>query len=264
MIKNKSGYGYVRVSTISQKEEGLSLENQEEMIKNWAKLHDIELIHIFKDAGISGRKTENRPDFLKLMKVLKKGQYIITYSLTRISRSVIETLHIYNDFEKRKIQLICLKENFDTSTASGKMLFQMMAVVSEFESNVTKERTLATMQYLKDQDRAIGRVPYGWRKASIKKGSGLVEVPEEQAIIQLIIEKREREICKATSWYIITKELNEEDIPPPGKSKKWYENSVRRIAERGSNVRTAGKNGYVFNESDVNNSSNSDSEESNN
>lgn len=243
----KKGYGYIRVSTSGQKEEGQSLESQEEQIKGWAALKKIHIIEIFKDAGISGKKTENRPGFLELMETIKNGDIIITYSLSRFSRSTIQSLQLYELFESRSIEFVCLKENFDTSTASGKLFFRIMACVAEFESDVVRERTCATMQYMKTQDRALGMYPYGWKKASKKKGSGLVEVPEEQKIIKLILDRRNDD-TKNISWQAIADELNNNDIPPPRSAVKWHNNTVRRIGERGFDAKVNGKDGIIHHE----------------
>ena len=74
-----------------------------------------------------------------------------------------------------------LSEKIDTTTAAGKMVFRMLAVLAEFERDQISERTAVVMQHKKSKGERVGAIPYGYQL----KGDGitLVECQEEQAVI---------------------------------------------------------------------------------
>jgi len=93
--------GYTRVSSEEQARKGLSLSAQKARIQKWAELHDIELISIFTDAGISGSRLNGR-DGLKraLDRVCTDKCTLVVYSLSRLSRSTRDTLAIAEKISK--------------------------------------------------------------------------------------------------------------------------------------------------------------------
>lgn len=239
------GYGYVRVSTVEQKDNGVSLEAQKSTITEWAKNNNVTLIKIFDEGAKSGTKLTNRSKLIKLLDIIEENEILIVTSLDRISRATKNTIEIFEKMEEKDVKIMCIKENFDSSTPEGRLFFHTMAIVAEYTSDLASESTKEALAYMKTQNRALGKCPYGWKKASKMKGSGLIEIPEEQYIIQLILDKRERDICNPTSWHIIAKELNEEGIPPPPKAKMWYKSTIKRIAERSFDVNTLGKDNLI-------------------
>ena len=134
----KQAIGYVRVSTEQQANEGVSLEAQKAKIAAWCAAHEYELVQVFVDAGISGKKMENRPELLKARAAVKKGMALVAYSLSRLARSTKDLIHISEEVAKKNGDLVSLSEQIDTTTAAGKMMFQMLAVLSEFERNLTR------------------------------------------------------------------------------------------------------------------------------
>ena len=127
-------YGYVRVSTTMQSEGGVSLANQTERIEAWAKANGLEVAGVFTDAGISGKRADNRPALQQALEAVGKAKgVLVVYSLSRMSRSVKDAITISERLEKAGADLVSLSERLDTSTASGKMTFRMMAVLAEFE-----------------------------------------------------------------------------------------------------------------------------------
>lgn len=233
-------WGYARVSTEQQKEQGISLVDQKAKIEGWGMYKGIKILDVLSDEGISGTKMKNRKNFMKLMDLLKKGQILVTFSLSRLSRSTKDALQLYDDLEKKGVHLVCLKEDFDTSTAGGRLFFRIMAAVNEFESEIASERTKESMSRLAPLGRSVGRPCYGWEKAGKEKGQGLIPVKSEQEVIKLILKKREEN--KSDSQ--IAKELNDEKIKPPVSSKQWYHSTVHNIIARGFNVNVKGRPMY--------------------
>lgn len=92
----RKAIGYVRVSTDKQVEDGISIDAQINKISAWASLNDYELIHIYKDEGISGVSLEKREGMQKALNEIKKGMVLVCYSLSRVSRDIVDTLRINN------------------------------------------------------------------------------------------------------------------------------------------------------------------------
>lgn len=232
----KKAYGYTRVSTLIQADEGISLENQKKKINGWCDLNDYELVKIYSDEGISGRSINKRVALAELLEIIKRGETLIVYSFSRLSRSVKDFLYITTNLREKECEIVILKEGLDTSTAHGKFVATLMAALAQLESDITSERVSDAMQHKITQGEFVGRPPYGW-KLENGKGSNLIEILIEQNIIIHIKELRDKEL----SYQKIADILNSECVTPPGKSKKWYHSSVSRICNRGEVV-VKGKN----------------------
>ena len=88
---------YIRVSTEDQVREGFSLGEQEEKLKQLCKYKDFEIYKVYKDAGISAKDMEHRPQFQKMLEDMKAGKinYIVAYKLDRVTRSVRDLGNTY-------------------------------------------------------------------------------------------------------------------------------------------------------------------------
>lgn len=229
-------YGYVRVSTQMQVDEGISLENQKKKIEAWGTLQDKKLVKIFSDKGISGKKMGNRKGLIELLNVIKEGETLVVYSFSRLSRSVNDFLHITTNLREKGCEIVILKEGLDTTTAHGRFVATLMAALAQLESDIISDRVSDAMQHKISKGEFVGRPPYGW-KLENGKGSGLIEVEEEQKVIKLIKQLRKQKDVvsgKMPSYQAIASTLNEQKIKPPGKSKEWYHSAVNRICNRGS------------------------------
>jgi len=158
---------YLRVSTIKQVKEGCSLAAQETKARAWAAAHDFSECIVFHDDGISGSSTDTRAGLSSALEKVGKGDALIVYSLSRLARSTKDTLAIADLLAKKSADLISLSENIDTTSACGKMIFQLLAVLAEFEKNQVRERTALGMAHLKSINRRTSKsAPYGFRFAS--------------------------------------------------------------------------------------------------
>ena len=150
----KKAIGYIRVSTDKQASEGVSLEAQAAKIRAWAELNDYELVAIHADEGISGASMGKRAGLQKALKDAKRGMAVVCYSLSRLSRSVEDTLAISRQLDAGGIDLVSLSEKIDTTGAAGRMIFNMLAVLSQFERDQIAERTQSALRHKK----ATGKV----------------------------------------------------------------------------------------------------------
>lgn len=122
-------FGYARVSTEDQK-----LNRQLDLLKENG------VSKIYKEKITGTRK--DRPELIKLLDYAREGDTIVITDLTRISRSTKDLISLVEDLARRKINLRSLKENWlDTTTAQGKLMFTIMAGLSQFERDLISERT---------------------------------------------------------------------------------------------------------------------------
>lgn len=189
-MPTRQAIAYVRVSTDRQAQEGVSLEAQRERIAAWCTAHGVELGGVYVDAGLSGKRADNRPELARaLAATTRSGGVLVVYSLSRLARSTRDTLDIADTLERAGADLVSLSESIDTTSAAGRMVFRMLAVLAEFERELIGERTRCAMESKRARrERTSGRIPFGWTLGS--DGVHLVEQPKEQAILARILALR--------------------------------------------------------------------------
>jgi len=189
MKKSQKAFGYIRVSTNSQAKDGVSLDAQAEKVRRWAEDHGYQLQDIVEDAGISGKAMDNRPGLQEVLTRVRRGNVVIVYSLSRLARSTKDTIQIAEDLGRRGVDLVSLTESLDSTSAAGKMLFRLLAVLGEFERDLVSERTSFALRHLQCQGHYIGgHAPYGWSRS----GEILATDPAEQATVRLAMEMRSK------------------------------------------------------------------------
>jgi len=181
--------GYLRVSTQGQVDDGVSLKAQRVKINAWCEVNDYELVSVFVDEGISGKSTTNRHGLRSALDAVGKGDALIVYSMSRLTRSTKDMLIMAEGLEKRRVDLVSICEKIDTTSASGRMIFRMLAVLGEFERDLVSERTRSVLQYKKSQGERVGNIAYGYELDIDDKT--LVENKDEQRTLTLIVELRE-------------------------------------------------------------------------
>ena len=175
--------GYVRVSTDGQAQDGVSLDAQEAKLRAWAELNGAESVTVFRDAGLSGSRADNRPGLQEALNAVGGGDALLVYSLSRLARSTKDTISIAEALARRGADLVSLSEKIDTTTAAGKMVFRMLAVLSEFERDQVSERTRLALAHKRAHgEKTGGDVPYGYRL----EAGRLIPDPSEQKAIALI------------------------------------------------------------------------------
>lgn len=175
--------GYIRVSTEEQAREGVSLDAQEAKLRAWADLNGAELVSVHVDAGLSGSRADNRPGLQAALDAACAGKAaLVVYSLSRLARSTRDAIAISERLSRAGADLVSLSERIDTTTAAGKMVFRMLAVLAEFERDQIAERTACAMQRKAARSEFCGgEVPYGWQLAA--DGVHLEPEAAEQAVI---------------------------------------------------------------------------------
>jgi len=223
---NKRAVGYIRVSTVDQAVEGVSLRAQRDRIEAWAKANEASLIGIFEDAGLSGKVSDNRPGLQAALHAACEGQAVfIVYSLSRMSRSTKDTLAIAEQLEKAGADLVSLSENIDTTSAAGKMVFRMLAVLAEFERDLVSERTRTALAHIRGQGRKTGGdVPFGYDS----EDGTLVKNEKESRVVNLILQFH----VQGMALRAICRELQRRHYKTKRGNPKWSPSVVARIIHR--------------------------------
>lgn len=188
MVDNRA-VAYVRVSSLEQSMEGVSLDAQETRIKAYATMRGLELVAVFREEAVSaGKPLKDRPQGALLLAELakKKASHVIAVKLDRLFRNATDALATSEAWEKSKRSLHILDMGgsaIDTSSAMGKMFFLVAAGFAAMERNLTAERTKAALGHMKRQGRAYTRiVPFGFDRS----GDALVENAAEMATVKRI------------------------------------------------------------------------------
>jgi DNA invertase Pin-like site-specific DNA recombinase len=136
--------GYARVSTRDQ-----NLDLQREALSAAA------CDKIYEDT-ISGTKTQ-RPGLAQALDVLRAGDTLVVWKLDRLGRSVKDLLNFAGGLSDRGVGFVSLTDSIDTTTASGRFFFNVMASLAQMERELMVERTQAGLAAAREQGRIGGR-----------------------------------------------------------------------------------------------------------
>ena len=114
-------------------------------------------VRIFTDTQPGTRF--DRKEFLAALDYLNEGDTLAVWKLDRLGRSVKQLIETVEKLKKRRINLISLTENLGTTTATGMMFFQLIAILAEFERNIISERTKAGLDAAQERGHFGGRPP---------------------------------------------------------------------------------------------------------
>ena len=145
---------YARVSTDEQ-----TTDNQVIELKKVAERNGWEIEAIYADT-ISGAKSK-RPQLDKLMKAImrKEIDMVMVWSVDRLGRSLQHLTTLLSDIHSKGVDLYLHQQGIDTTTPSGKMMFQMCGVFAEFERSLIRERVMAGLERARSQGKRLGRPP---------------------------------------------------------------------------------------------------------
>lgn len=226
--QTKQAIGYIRVSSAQQAQEGVSLEAQQAKIEQWCLANGYELVNVFKDEGISGKRMDTRQGLQDALATLKRGNAFVFYSMSRVARSTKDMLSIGELITKKKADMVSVIENFDTTTATGKMMFQMLAVLAEFERNLVGERTATVLQNKKaNNQKYCNKTPYGFKRVDDR----LEQVKQEVKVVAEIQQAR----AKGQTLQAIADNLNSRGIPTKT-NKQWQPATIHLLLQRSALV----------------------------
>ena len=146
---------YLRVST-----DGQTTENQRRELQAIAARSGWEVVGFYEDAGISGAKgRDKRPGFDRLLKDVtsRKVNMIAAWSVDRLGRSLQDLVGFLNELQAVKCDLYLHQQSIDTTTPSGRAMFQMCGVFAEFERSMIQQRVVFGMARAKAAGVQFGR-----------------------------------------------------------------------------------------------------------
>jgi site-specific DNA recombinase len=219
---------YTRVSTLGQAEDGESLDRQAARIRAYCEAKGLPEPEIISDEGLSGFKS-NRDGFQKLVALCESKQVraVIVYDLSRLSRSVRDTLEFIEDVINRNgIEFISLLNDIDTSTPTGKAFLGITAIFNQLYRDEIAYKTKEALSHKRaKKEKTGGLIPFGY---TLVDGFKLTPKEEEVETVQLMHRLRQEGY---TLREIVT-ELQTRGIKTKTGKTKWHPQVVRHVLER--------------------------------
>jgi DNA invertase Pin-like site-specific DNA recombinase len=156
-VKPKRVAIYLRVSTAEQ-----DTRNQRRELKAAAQRHGWSIATVFEDDGISGAKgRDGRPGLDALLKAVTRREFdmVAAWSVDRFGRSLTDLLVVLGELHANGVGLYLHQQGLDTTTPSGRAMFQMMGVFAEFERAMIRERVMAGLARAREEGTKLGRRP---------------------------------------------------------------------------------------------------------
>lgn len=214
---------YIRVSTEDQAREGFSLGEQEEKLLQLCSFKDLEVYKVYKDAGISAKDMEHRPQFQEMLQDMKEGKinYIVAYKLDRITRSVRDLEELISVLEQYNCFLLCDRDDVNTSTANGRFFVRMLTVLSQLEIEIVSERTKFGLNGAIKSGHIPGQRPFGYTKSEDKK---MIVDNATRPYVEKIFDM----YLEGKSFQQIANYFKENNIYP---KKKWRDTTIQKIID---------------------------------
>jgi len=145
---------YARVSTLN----GQHPEMQLAELREYASRRGWEIIREYVDEGVSGSK-ESRPELNRLMADAQRRQFdiVLVWKIDRFGRSLRHLVNALADLDSYGVTFASLKDNLDLSTPSGRLMFQIIGAMAEFERALIQERVRAGLQNARRNGKRLGR-----------------------------------------------------------------------------------------------------------
>lgn len=145
-------FAYLRVSTQDQ-----VLDRQMDAIEAYAKAHSLTIDRVFEEKA-SGKSTATRPELNRMLEQLREGDTVIVNDLSRLSRSVRDTLRLAEDvFQAQGVNLVSIRESIDTTTPMGRFAISLFAGLNQMEREQTAERTKQALEARRKRGAQLGR-----------------------------------------------------------------------------------------------------------
>ena len=146
---------YTRVSTLDQ-----TIDNQLIELRDHCSKMGWEIVKEYADEGLSGTLSrDKRPALNSLIKdaYRKRFDSVVCWDISRIGRSMKELILFLSDMKDRGIGICSVRQGFDTSTSMGEIMFQFVGILSSWEREMIRERTLAGLERARRDGKTLGR-----------------------------------------------------------------------------------------------------------
>lgn len=229
--------GYVRVSTGKQAAQGHSLAAQQQAIIDYCARSGLELAAVFVEEAESAKTPlANRPEGARLLVELAKGKayHLVTYSITRLFRNLLDCLQHLEQFDKQHITLHFIDKSLRTDGATGRAMLYILGMLAEMEREQISERTAFVAQNRRREGKKYtGSRPYGWQFV----GKDMVADEREQRLLTMFRRIQDR---YDVSYNTMAVKANRRGIPGP-RGGTWSRQTMQRIIEDRARIRSTDK-----------------------
>lgn len=228
---------YTRVSTEDQAREGFSLAAQRERLHAYCTAKDAwDVVEVYSDEGFSGRDTK-RPAYRRMMEEMDRWDVVLVLKMDRIHRNAKNFMVMMERLQEADKEFASAMESFDTTTAMGRFVVDIIQRIAQLESEQIGERVYMGMRQKHQEGGNLGApAPYGYEYADGREGNGgearLVVVPEEADVVRRIYAR----YMGGDGLKEIVQALEEEGVPTK-RGGRWDKRTVSKILK---NVTYAG------------------------
>jgi DNA invertase Pin-like site-specific DNA recombinase len=215
---------YLRVSTGEQ-----TAENQRRELAAVAERAGWEIVEVYEDAGISGAKgRDKRPALDRLLKDATRRRFdlVAAWSVDRLGRSLPGLVHFLEEIHGAGIDLYLHRQGFDTTTPTGRAMFGMLGVFSEFERAMIQERVKAGLARARANGTKLGRprLPEGTETAiltALCAGTGIQKTAKTHGVGVSAVQRIKAEAVRDGRFAVQAPEPAPPDEPKVMKVKLW-------------------------------------------
>ena len=235
---------YARIS-LDKSGEGAGVERQLADLRKLAKAEGWLVVEEIVDNDVSAYSTAKRPGYSRLLDLVESDalDIVAAWHSSRLWRKTLERAEALDLLAGHRVDVKCVSgPSFDLSTATGRSVAVMLGEIDTMESAIKSERVAAATAQRVAAGRSSGGLGYGWRRISTGEWE---KDPDAAPIVREIVTR----IGAGETLRGITDDLNDRGIPAPGATyakpkrgrlnptgTKWAHSSVKKIAERPSNI----------------------------
>ena len=211
-----------------------TIEIQRDFLMEYRRLYGLEVAGVYADDGVSGTiPLHERPEGRRLLKDARSGAFttLLVYRLDRLGRSLLVIVDARDRLQAAGVSLRSATEPIDTSSPSGRLIFQMLASFAEYDRENIRERTRAGLHRAFRNGKHAGRIPYGY---DINETGSFEIVEHEACVVREIIAN----VAGGASLYSEAVRLNDRGEPSPGQKyrgrprvygPRWSQSTVREM-----------------------------------
>jgi len=225
---------YIRVSTEEQATGGVSLSDQEARTRAYCALHQLKVLDMFRDEGVSaGKPLAERPAGTQLIAAVARGdaQHVVAMKLDRLFRDAVDCLQMSREWDSRGVAMHLIDlggQTVNTTSAMGRFMLTVVAGAAEMERNLIRERTRSALRYKQERGDRLGTTPLGY--VTPAPGQPMEREDRELATVKLILALRRRD-PKRWSFREIAARLKREGHRTK-RGGAWAAATVKRVWDR--------------------------------
>ena len=236
--QSESAVIYARFSPRKNAADCKSCEVQIATCRAYCKFKGWTVLGVYQDDNMSGKSMKNRTGIQDCMnKAIIKKANVVVYSLSRLARSLKDTILIVENLKKQNLGLISCKEEFNTGTHSGRLMLHLMAAMAEWEREVCSERTSDALRHMAAQGLRVSALPPWGFQVDPADPKRVVKNHTELAMMRKIMAWRKdgvglRAICKLLDEAGIKPRKTWSKAEGVFKSSKWHHYRIKQILDR--------------------------------